>query len=150
MRLKRLLQSFFAYIRLMGEFISFFYSYLGGHLVELIVLLESGKNILVRFFQMKRGRYTRPFLHISTIFVLGVGIMIAPLLADTFPLFAGSASALDKAPSPNTKEQSIAVDTNVFQTQTSSQLRSKIIDYTIEKGDTVSSIAQKFGISEDT
>ncbi|HYK08611.1 MAG TPA: M23 family metallopeptidase [Candidatus Eisenbacteria bacterium] len=148
--LKRFFHGLTLYIKLIGEFCVFLSSYLRIHLVGLITILEAGKNILVRFFQMKRGRYTRPFLHISTIMVLGIGIMVAPLLADTFPLFAGSASALDKTPSPNAKEQSIAVDTNVFQTQVSSQLRSKIIDYTVEKGDTVSSIAQKFGISEDT
>jgi len=148
--LRRFLQTLITYIQLIGEFLSFLSLYLRGHLFELIIILEASKNFIVRFFQMKRGRYTRPFLHVSTIMVLGIGIMIAPLLADTFPLFASSASALDKTPSPNAKEQSIAVDTNVFQTAQSSNVRSKIIDYTVEKGDTISSIAQKFGISEDT
>lgn len=136
-------------IKLSASFISFFYQYLRFHLLEIVSIAESTKNTLVRFFMMKRGRYSRPFLHFATISVLGLGIMIAPFLTDTFPLFASSNSGLDKTPSPNS-QQSIAVDTNVFQTSVSSNVRSKIITYTIEKGDTLSSVAQKFGISEDT
>ncbi len=137
-------------VRLFIEFLAFLYSYFRHHLITIVVFFEGIKNILVHFFQMKRGRYTRPFLHFATIIVIGLGVMVTPLLADTFPLFAGSAQGLDKTPSPNSTEQSVAVDTNVFSTQISSQLRNKIIDYTVEKGDTISSIAQKFGISEDT
>lgn len=135
---------------LFGEFLVFLYQYSRQHTVELLSLLEGTKNTLVHFFQMKRGRYTRPFLHFATILVIGIGIMVTPLLADTFPLFAGTAQGLEKTPSPNSQPQSIAVDTNVFQTQVSSKLRSSIITYTVGKGDTISSIAQKFGISEDT
>ncbi len=137
-------------IKLINEFISFFVFYFRNHTIRMVRFFESTKNVLVRFFSMKRGRYSRPFLHFATILVLGLGVMVAPFLADTFPLFASNASAIDKTAEPNSQEQSIAVDTNVFQTQVSSKLRSKIIDYIIEKGDTVSSIAQKFGISEDT
>lgn len=139
-----------AFVRLFIAFTAFLYSYGRHHAVALVVFFEGIKDILVHFFQMKRGRYSRPFLHFATILVIGFGVMVTPLLADTFPLFANQAQGLEKTPSPNSSEQSIAVDTNVFQTQVSSQLRSKIIDYTVEKGDTLSSIAQKFGISEDT
>ncbi|HSD98770.1 MAG TPA: M23 family metallopeptidase [Patescibacteria group bacterium] len=139
-----------SWIQLVSEFLRFVYSYTRHHMMSVIAFLESIKNILVHFFQMKRGRYTRPFLHFATILVIGLGVMITPFLADTFPLFAAQTQGLEKTPSPNSTQQSIAVDTNVFQTQISSQLRSKIIDYTVEKGDTLSSIAQKFGISEDT
>lgn len=136
--------------RVVGEFASFFSQYLKNHTLQTVDFLESTKDALVHLFSMKRGRYSRPFLHFATILVLGLGVMVAPLLADTYPLFASSAAGLDKTAQPNAQEQSIAVDTNVFQTQVSTQLRSKIITYTVEKGDTVSSIAQKFGISENT
>lgn len=113
------------------------------------MIFEGNKNTLVRFFMMKRGRYNRPFLHFATMAVLGIGVMIAPLLADTYPLFAANGQGLDKAPSANTA-QSIAVDENVFNTKESDKPRSEIIKYTVEKGDTLSTIAQKFGISVDT
>lgn len=147
--LSRFGKAIVSFFTLFVSFVVFVYSYLRRHLMYIVTFLEKGKNILVKFFMMKRGRYSRPFLHFATILVIGIGVMVAPLLADTFPLFA-SASGLDKTPSPNATAQSIAVDTNVFQTQVSSQLRNSIIDYTVGRGDTVSSIAQKFGISEDT
>lgn len=137
-------------VRLLISFISFLISYTRHHSMQFIALIETVKNMFVRLFMMKRGRYSRPFLHFATISVLGIGIMIAPFLTDTFPLFASTNSGVDKTPSPNSQEQSIAVDSNVFQTSVSSNVRSKIIDYTVEKGDTLSTIAQKFGISEDT
>ena len=81
--------------------------------------------------------------------VLGIGVLIAPFLADTFPVFAGQQGVAQKI-SAFEGQQSISIDTNVFQTDISSKPRDKIITYTVEKGDTVSTIAQKFGISEDT
>lgn len=149
-RLTKAKHALVAFVRLFAGFVSFLGQYFLHHAKSLVHYSEGSKNILVHFFQMKRGRYSRPFLHFATILVIGLGVMVTPLLADTFPLFASSAQSLDKVPSSNSGEQSIAVDTNVFQTQVSSQLRSSIIDYTVERGDTVSTIAQKFGISENT
>ena len=150
LKLHKVTRALSIFLSLVMGFLAFFWSYLTHHILSFIHISEGSKNILVHFFQMKRGRYSRPFLHFATILVIGLGVMVTPLLADTFPLFASNASALDKVPSSNSGEQSIAVDTNVFQTQISSQLRSSIIDYTVERGDTLSTIAQKFGISENT
>ena len=46
--------------------------------------------------------------------------------------------------------RSIAVGEDVFGTQISQKPRDKAITYTVQHGDTVSTIAQKFGISADT
>ncbi len=115
---------------------------------------EKNKNRLVKFFLMKRGRYNRPFLHLTTMGVLGIGVMIAPFLADTFPVFAAKNSQLDLSSSSSAK-QSILVGEDVFQTQLSEKPRDKVITYTVEKGDTVETIARKFStknnpISPDT
>lgn len=149
-RLNRVRHSLVSQMKLFWEFLAFLISYIQIHTTAFIAFLEQVKNMLVHLFSMKRGRYSRPFLHFATILVMGIGIMVAPLLADTFPLFASADTGISKTPSPNSQEQSIAVDTNVFQTQVSSQLRSSVINYTVAKGDTLSTIAQKFGISEDT
>jgi len=110
---------------------------------------EKHKNILVKFFLMKRGRYNRPFLHLTTMGVLLFGVMIAPFLADTFPIFSSRASVLDLT-TDSASKQSILVGEEVFQTAISAKPRDKIITYTVEKGDTLSSIAKKFGVSDDT
>ncbi len=97
---------------------------------------------------MKRGRYNRPFMHIVAMGVLGVGVIISPFLADTYPIFEGQQNNLQIS-SPNSKE-SIVVSNDVFQTVQSIRPRDKIIDYTVERGDTLSTIAEKFGISTET
>lgn len=96
---------------------------------------------------MKRGRYNRPFLHITTMVVLGLGVFIAPFLADTYPIFSPSKSFQF---STTASAQSITVDSQIFSTNVSDQTRNKIIDYTVEKGDTLSTIDRKFSISVDT
>lgn len=96
---------------------------------------------------MKRGRYNRSFLHFSAVGVLGIGIIIAPFLANTYPVFSTNAQTQIVSPSTN---QSIIVGENSLQTEISEKPRDKIITYTVQKGDTISTIAQKFGISANT
>lgn len=130
------------------EFFTFYFLYNKKKVLGFSSWFEKNKNRLIKFFLMKRGRYNRPFLHIATMGVLGVGVLIAPFLADTYPIFNTKASALDLS-DPSAK-QSVQVDEDVFGTQVSAKPRDKIITYTVEKGDTLGTIAQKFGISEDT
>ncbi|MDE2589513.1 MAG: M23 family metallopeptidase, partial [Patescibacteria group bacterium] len=108
------------------------------------------KDILVKFLLMKRGRYNRPFMHIATMGVLAVGILVGPMLADTYPIFSSNASAVSRIASSSSQQESIALDTNVFKTDVSQKPRDQIISYTVERGDTLSTIAEKFGISADT
>jgi murein DD-endopeptidase MepM/ murein hydrolase activator NlpD len=130
-----------------------FFLFLGYYSKRKIVIFsvrfEKNKNQLVKFFLMKRGRYNRPFLHLTTMGVLGFGVMIAPFLADTFPIFTAQNSQMNVLSATDTK-QSILVGEEVFQTEISAKPRDKIITYTIEKGDTLTTISKKFGISEDT
>jgi murein DD-endopeptidase MepM/ murein hydrolase activator NlpD len=130
------------------EFLDFLSHYLKARLVISSIAFEANKNILVKFFMIKRGRYSRPFLHLATMGVLTVGVIIAPFLASTYPVFSQNSSVSAKINSPT--NSSIAVGEDVFGTQISQKPRDKAITYTVQKGDTVSTIAQKFGISADT
>lgn len=112
-------------------------------------IFESYKNNLVRLFTMKRGRYNRPFMHVAAMAVLGIGVIVSPFLAETYPIFEGASEKNLQISSPTTSE-SIALDADVFQTSISLKPRDKIIDYTVERGDTLSTIAEKFGISTET
>ena len=131
-----------------GDFFKFFAYYLKKRIIGFSTGFEKNKNRLVKFFIMKRGRYNRPFLHLTTMGVLGVGVLIAPYLADTLPVFT-KASAADLS-ILEARQQSIIIGENVFQTDVSEKPRDKILTYTVEKGDTVSTIAHKFGISSDS
>lgn len=132
-----------------SEFFGYFFYYIKRKLLTSSVRFEKNKNRLVKFFSMKRGRYNRTFLHLTTMGVLGVGVLIAPFLADTYPILSSRANALDLNAS-SVEKQSILVGEEVFQTQISDKPRDKVITYAVEKGDTLASIAKKFGISEDT
>lgn len=131
-----------------SKFNKFFFSYLKKKVIALSVIFESYKNNLVKLFTMKRGRYNRPFMHIAAMGFLGIGVIVSPFLADTYPIFENQASNL-QINSANAKE-SIIVSSDVFQTINSAKPRDKTIDYTVERGDTLSTIAEKFGISVET
>ena len=136
------------FISAFPEFLSFLSHYLKERLVSSSVIFETYKNILVKLFMIKRGRYSRPFLHLATMGVLTIGVIAAPFLASTYPVFSQNSSVSAKINSPS--NSSIAVGEDVFGTQVSQKPRDKAITYTVQKGDTVSTIAQKFGISADT
>lgn len=134
------------------SFLAYLLFYARKKIITASIHFEKNKNRLVKFFLMKRGRYNRPFLHVTTMAVLGVGVLIAPYLADTYPIFSSRASTLA---TESAEKQSIIVDEDVFKTYVSRKPRDKIISYIVQKGDTISTIAKKFSspdnqISEDT
>lgn len=131
------------------EFLSFFSLYLKKKTIGFSFLFEANKNILVRFFTMKRGRYSRPFLHFATMGVLTIGVIVAPFLASTYPIFSQNSTTAVKIAS-SAQAQSILVGENLFQTDISQKPRDKVITYMVQKGDTISTIGQKFGISTET
>ncbi|MEK7559473.1 MAG: M23 family metallopeptidase [Patescibacteria group bacterium] len=139
---------FIKYWSYFAAFLTFFYLYIKNKVLYSSRIFENYKNGLVKLFMMKRGRYSRSFLHLAIMGVLGLGVMLAPFLASTYPVFsnAASVSALN-SPSQN---QSIIVGEDVIKTDISQKPRDKAITYKVEKGDTVSTIANKFGISTDT
>lgn len=129
------------------DFFEFFFYYLKKKIIAFSVTFERNKNRLVKLFLMKRGRYNRPFLHLTTIGFLGAGVLIAPFISDTYPIFAQKAVALDL--SSSSAQQSVLAGEEVFQTRVSEKPRDKIIEYTVEKGDTVSTIARKFSTKDN-
>lgn len=128
-----------------SEFSFFFFSYLHKKILGVSFFFETNKNYLVRLFMAKRGRYNRPFLHLTTFGVLALGVLIAPFLASTYPVFSQTGTNEQKLES-----SSITVGDNVFSTSVSQKPRDKTIDYTVQKGDTISEIARQFGVSENT
>jgi len=132
-----------------ADFLSFFLGYLKKKLIFSVEIFEGNKNSFIKLFMIKRGRYSRLFLHFATIGVLGLGILIAPFLASTYPVFSKGGTENTIIASENSK-QSITVGTDVFQTEISQKPRDKVIEYTVQRGDTISTIAKKFGISDDT
>ncbi len=148
---RKLFAAFSPFRRFLSEFprfVNVFSAYLKAKIIGFSIIFENYKNILVKFFMIKRGRYSRPFLHLSTMGVLTIGVFAAPFLASTYPVFSQNTTTAKIASSSSA--QSIVVGENVFQTDISQKPRDKVITYTVQKGDTVSTIAEKYGISPDT
>lgn len=105
---------------------------------------EKAKGWLVSRLHRRRGKLIRPFVHSGMASITALGLLIAPIVAEEFPGVGEDPWATF---SPSEVLSAATVDTT---TEISSDTRGKIIEYTVAEGDTVSSIADKFGVSTDT
>lgn len=106
---------------------------------------EGAKSALVKSVLIKRGRRNRMFLHLSAMTLLTLGVIVSPFIQDV-SLF-GENKGLLFAQSEN---ESLITTPDVFDTKLSEKPRDRIIAYSVQNGDTLSSIAKRFGIDEDT
>lgn len=105
-----------------------------------------GKGVIVTTLYKKRGKYTRPLIHLGMSGLAGVSIIIAPIVAQEFPGTTVDPWTIPQSlTSVSASTQEVQIETNF-----SEDVRGEIIEYQVQKGDTVSSVAQKFGISVDT
>ncbi len=130
------------------SFVKFFQIYIQDKLIFASGAFETRKNAVVKGVLIKRGKRNRFFLHLSIMVILTIGVLISPFISDS-QLFGSNKDLLSFAQEQSPASLTLTQD-NVFQTQSTVGLRDKIITYTVQKGDTISTIAKKFGISEDT
>lgn len=107
---------------------------------------ESNKTLFAATLYRQRGKNARRFIHSGMVGLTGLGIMIAPVLAKEFP-----ASNVDPWQVPTSVTVlSATTSNNGLTTEISSKPRDKVAEYAVQEGDTISTIAQKFGVSEST
>ncbi|HLD11291.1 MAG TPA: M23 family metallopeptidase [Patescibacteria group bacterium] len=135
-----------------GEWILDFGSYTQKKLRLAFSHFEEAKDWLVDKLLWKRGALQKSATHIGMIGIVMVGVVGTPLFASTYP-------GLAQEPTLNIESTPTTVEINVMasptgeidvSTQISEKPRDKIITYTVQSGDTLSQIAEKFGISVDT
>jgi murein DD-endopeptidase MepM/ murein hydrolase activator NlpD len=133
----------------LGE-IKLFFSELTNYLITNLHLsflrFEEGKGIFVTALYRQRGRYSRRLMHTGMAALAALGVMIAPVIAQEFP---GRSVNPWELPS-TTNVLSASTQDPETTTLVSDKVRDKSIEYTVQEGDTVASIAQKFGVSEET
>lgn len=132
------------------EQLKFFFSELTTFIINTLHLsflrMEERKGVVVSALYRQRGKLARRLMHFGMGGLAGVGMMIAPVIAQEFPgrnvnpWDIPSASAVLSATTEDPETQTLVSD----------KVRDKIIQYTVAPGDTVSTIAQKFDVSEDT
>lgn len=128
------------------SFLAFLKIYISDKLIFASSAFEDRKNLVVKNILIKRGRRNRFFLHVSMMTILTIGVLISPFISET-ALFGNSEKLLSFAqeePISLTVAQEGLIETH------NSNVRDEIISYTVQKGDTISSIADKFDVSEDT
>lgn len=107
---------------------------------------ESMKGSFTELLYRQRGRLTRPFVHSGMVALSAMGIMLVPIVSQEFPGLGTGDDLLGLSPSA---VLSAATENEGMGTVTSER-RIEITEYAILEGDTVSTVAQKFGVSEDT
>lgn len=108
--------------------------------------LERGKSIFASALYRQRGRLAKRLMHSGMAGITAFGAMVAPIVAQQFPENEVNPWEM---PSPSAV-LSASVEEASTSTILSDKQRDRIIEYEVADGDTVSTIAQKFGVSEDT
>lgn len=130
------------------SFTIFFKIYLQDKFVYISHEFEKQKNNIVKGVLIRRGRRNRMFLHVSIMVILTVGVMISPFITES-QLLPTQKNLLTFAQEQKADSLTLSQD-NVFQTTNTVGVRDKVVTYTVQKGDTISTIASKFGVSSDT
>ena len=110
-------------------------------------LFEGSKSKMAVVLYRQRGRYSRPFVHSGLMLLIVVGVTLGPvLIKENFPGLSDT--------SWQQAEATVILSATKGEVETSTlesiKPRSEIIEYTVKPGDTVSTIAEKFGVSIDT
>jgi len=126
------------------EFSVLFCGYLFGKTRLFAFRMERGKGVFVASLYKQRGKLSRKFMHSGMAGLAAFGFLVAPIVAEEFP-GDSEVNPWDAPSSASVLSASASLSSTDF-----SGYRGEIIEYTVEEGDTVSSIAQKYGVSEDT
>lgn len=123
-------------------------TYIGTRLGRAFWRFEWIKSLLVAVLYRRRGRYAQPFVHSAMAGLIFVAITFGPLLvAQTFP---GQAASFGEDLPSTVILSTTTVSKPELTTLVSEKPRAEVVEYTVTSGDTVSSIAEKFGVTIDT
>ncbi len=136
-----------------GQFLQSFSHYIRFRLHHFGLRFEKVKNFVVDVLLAKRGANTSIFVHLSIV-VLAIGVLIAGGVVSSGAVVSGSFPGV--AANPLVAGASTVSDSGVITsvitpvTVISDKPRDKVVEYEVKSGDTVSSIAAKFGVSDST
>src|SRR5579872_3760680 len=139
-------KEFFQFLRALG-------SYFFGRLAKLGLNFEGIKNSIVDALMVRRGANTSAFVHLS-ILGLSIAVLVGGGFFTSNGVISGSFPGVPVNPliasASEAEDAGVITSTITPVTIISDKPRDKIIDYTVESGDTVSSVAEKFQITDNT
>jgi murein DD-endopeptidase MepM/ murein hydrolase activator NlpD len=134
-----------------GEFWDFLTDYWYKKLYRGYRYFEGFKDGLVDLLYQRRGKYSRPFVHAGMVVLVFLGITIGPLLLESVedPIQASELPG-DEILGLST-EDTMEMGMRTIPSEGVLEYRGgEIVDYTVESGETLSIIAEKFSLQVDT
>ncbi|HPA62092.1 MAG TPA: M23 family metallopeptidase [Candidatus Woesebacteria bacterium] len=136
-------------IKDLQSFLRFLRSYGKIRLYVIFDFFEKLKDALVSVLHQKRGKYTRPFLHFGTIALSFFMVIFGPRILnsndetmDSQLVLATPILAISTATAP---------DFYTYQAEEVRQYRGgEIITHVVEEGETISDIAERYGLRKET
>lgn len=110
---------------------------------------ELYKGNLVAILMTKRGKYHGSFLNVSLFVLVASGIIAAPHISSYYPTL-GVGEVLSSVAPPSASIADLDAESMSMATQESVKPRDQVLDYSVQSGDTLSSISQKFDVSAET
>jgi hypothetical protein len=115
------------------------------HSYAIFSSFEKVKRNMAKVLYRQRGRFSRPFVHTAMGGIVALSVTLAPVLASSFPGVDASeahGSVLGDSVMQTTEDS--------MGTVVSDKVRDRVLEYTVQNGDTLSEIADKFNVSTDT
>src|SRR5476649_865967 len=131
-------------------YFQFLYNYFRKRGYVWFAKFEVGKDVIVDLLYKRRGKYTRPFLHFGTIALVFLVITFGPFILEQQkkeegqPAGSGSPLVINSAYSSSTDLSTTESDL------VKSYRGGEVETYTVKSGDTLSSIAQTYGLNTNT
>lgn len=129
----------------LGIYTGLWFGFLFSKLYRGFAHFEGVKKAIATVLYRQRGRFARPFVHTAMGGLVAMAVTLAPVLANSFPGITDEAVA-EELPEIAVME---AVEGGTV-TVESDRVRDKVLEYQVQSGDTISAIAQKFGVSVET
>src|SRR5581483_8257393 len=128
------------------DFLAELYKYLSELLHINYYRLDKVQGKYVAKLYRQRGKQSKRLVHIGMTTLAGIGILIGPYIAKEFPGRSVNPWSITTVP----EVLSATTDSLSNKSTNISNQRGGIIEYTVEEGDNLGSIADKFGITVNT
>lgn len=128
-------------------FLIFIKKYLRSRGYSVFTRFEVFKSVIVDLLYKKRGKYARPFLHLGTIGLIFLVIILGPIIMD-------QADEEERPTGYNgvlSASQAYGKNFTTLQAEEVRQYRGgEIITHIVQEGETLSSIAERYGLQTST
>lgn len=136
------------------DFVRTFSRYIVLRLTSAANSFESVKSFVVDFLLVRRGANVSTFVHLSLV-VLAVVVLLGGGVFSPSRIVSGSYPGVPTSPlvagaSETAGGAGVITSTVTPVTVISDKPRDKTIEYEVQQGDTVSQVAEEFGVSENT